>query len=535
MKESHVRHLFNEPGDRQRVRAGLGHAAAGHARIALAMACYMVWLIACCTGPAVELGAAASGPGGSAVLVPAWMGPLVCMTLASTVIAVWFKKTRKVPSAPSWTVALASLMTLASALHLVWALDTGLPPAARGALYALSSLVIGVGCALFRVEVDRVFGWIGTQQTLYQGMMATVAAAVALVALALAGQATGAGDAPLLTTSLVLPFASAALLRAVVGGFPKARYFGHGREVPLPFPAKFVATSCVQGVAAGVLFAGVFALGGAGAGDAVGAMGAAGADVAAWPASLGGTVLRSAAQLAAVGLLFGTLVFLRLDFNRLVYKVAFPFVAAGFVMLALLPDATVVGDAVLAAGFCYLDLVLWSLGACLMKNMGLPATWIASCPGAALFFGVVTGGGVALAFLNGESSPDAPLLASCVACFALAAALFLSSGSNLKYGWGTVRPGESSLAAGDLAGVVKFVATEREVTQRESEVMLLLAQGKSRRAVCEALSVSPDTVKTHVRSIYRKLAVHSQQELIDCLAREREDLAADGSEQPLEA
>ncbi|WP_158539666.1 response regulator transcription factor [Gordonibacter sp. 28C] len=527
MKESHVRHLFNEPGDRQRVRAGLGHAAAGHVRIALSMACYMVWLIACCTGPAVELGAAVPGRGAATLFVPAWMGPLACMAAASAVIAVWFKKTRKVPSAPSWIVALASLMTLASALHLVWALDTGLPPAARGALYLLSSLVMGVGCALFRVEVDRVFGWIGTQQTLYQGMMATVAAAAVLVALAMAGQAAEAGDAPLLTVSLVLPFAAAMLLRAVVGGFPKARYFGHGRDVPLPFPAKFVATSCVQGAAAGVLFAGVFVLGGAGAGSAVG-------DAAAWSASFGNTLLRSAGQLAAVGLLFATLVFLRLDFNRLVYKVAFPFVAAGFVLLALLPDAVVAGDAVLAAGFCYLDLVLWSLGACLMKNMGMPATWIASCPGAALFFGVVAGGGVALAFLNGEPSPDGPLLASCVACFVLATALFLSSGSNLKYGWGTVRPGESSLAAGDLAGVVKFVATEREVTQRESEVMLLLAQGKSRRAVCEALSVSPDTVKTHVRSIYRKLAVHSQQELVDYLAREREDLAADGSEQPLE-
>ena len=42
MKGSHVRHLFNEPGDRERVRAELGHAAAGNARIALAMASYMV-------------------------------------------------------------------------------------------------------------------------------------------------------------------------------------------------------------------------------------------------------------------------------------------------------------------------------------------------------------------------------------------------------------------------------------------------------------------------------------------------------------
>ena len=158
MKGSHVRHLFNEPGDRERVRAELGHAAAGNARIALAMASYMVWLIACCTGPAVALGA--WGPGGGEMLLPAWLGPLACMAAASAVIAVWFKRTRKVPSAPSWTVALASLMTLAAALHLVWALDTGLPTAARGALYLLASLVMGVGCALFRVEVDRVFGWI---------------------------------------------------------------------------------------------------------------------------------------------------------------------------------------------------------------------------------------------------------------------------------------------------------------------------------------------------------------------------------------
>ena len=144
-------------------------------------------------------------------------------------------------------------------------------------------------------------------------------------------------------------------------------------------------------------------------------------------------------------------------------------------------------------------------------------------------------GGPAVPAVGVASVEDPALLACLVACIVLAAALFLCSGSNLKYGWGTVRPGEGGLATGDLAAVVRFVATEREVTQRESEVMLLLAEGKSRRAVCEALSVSPDTVKTHVRSIYRKLAVHSQQELVDYLAREREDLAADGSEHPLEA
>ena len=106
MKESHVRHLFNEPGDRVRVRVGLGHAVAGQPRIAFAMACYLVWMIACCTGPAVALSAeGAGGETGLALLMPAWMGPLACMAAASVVIAVWFKKTRKVPSTPSWMVA----------------------------------------------------------------------------------------------------------------------------------------------------------------------------------------------------------------------------------------------------------------------------------------------------------------------------------------------------------------------------------------------------------------------------------------------
>lgn len=60
--------------------------------------------------------------------------------------------------------------------------------------------------------------------------------------------------------------------------------------------------------------------------------------------------------------------------------------------------------------------------------------------------------------------------------------------------------------------------------------MLLLARGESRRVICEELTVSPDTVKTHVRAIYRKLDVHSQQELIDRIVTERERLVDDADE-----
>lgn len=504
MPNEHVRNLFNASHERREVVTGVFTSTARRGRIAVVATCYTVWMIACCTGPSLAGGG-----------FPSWLGPLLAMAVTSAMIAVWFKRTRKVPDSPSWLVMLAFVMTLASVVHLVWVFDRALPPAASMVLYVVASVLTGAGAALFRVEIDRVFGWVGTQQTLYQGMVGTVLAAVVLTACFVLGSGEMSLGEPvaLHALALVLPFAVMLLLKRIVRGFPRVRYYGHGRDVALPFPAKFVATSAVQGVAAGVLYMSLFMLAAAPAFASVGIV---------------------VGQVAAVVLLFATLVFLRLDFNRFIYKVAFSFVAVGFLLLAVMPEQPVFGVIVLAAGFCYLDLVLWSLGACLMKNMGLPATWVASCPGAALFFGAVFGGLVANAFLAGQSLPDAAMLASFVACFLFAAALFLSSGSNLKYGWGTVLPGEGSFEEGSLADAVRFVATERDITQRESEVMLLLVEGKTRRAICEELTVSPDTVKTHVRAVYRKLGVHSQQELIDRMVVEREQLVADDSASVLE-
>jgi DNA-binding NarL/FixJ family response regulator len=45
------------------------------------------------------------------------------------------------------------------------------------------------------------------------------------------------------------------------------------------------------------------------------------------------------------------------------------------------------------------------------------------------------------------------------------------------------------------------------LTQRESEVLSLLVAGYSNKAVAAELVVSEDTVKTHVRGLYRKLDV----------------------------
>ncbi len=59
------------------------------------------------------------------------------------------------------------------------------------------------------------------------------------------------------------------------------------------------------------------------------------------------------------------------------------------------------------------------------------------------------------------------------------------------------------------------LAREHGLSEREMDVMRLLARGKGGQEIQDALTVSRNTVKTHVRHIYRKLGVHSQQELLN--------------------
>jgi DNA-binding NarL/FixJ family response regulator len=57
------------------------------------------------------------------------------------------------------------------------------------------------------------------------------------------------------------------------------------------------------------------------------------------------------------------------------------------------------------------------------------------------------------------------------------------------------------------------------LTQRQSEVMLLLAQGKPNKSICRDLRLSEGTVKVHVSAILKALNVHSRSQVIVELAR----------------
>lgn len=73
------------------------------------------------------------------------------------------------------------------------------------------------------------------------------------------------------------------------------------------------------------------------------------------------------------------------------------------------------------------------------------------------------------------------------------------------------------LTAGPRVGFEKNEAALNSlgVTEREYEVLALIASGRSNKEIARALDVSPNTVKTHVSRLYEKLGASRRTEAVD--------------------
>ena len=71
---------------------------------------------------------------------------------------------------------------------------------------------------------------------------------------------------------------------------------------------------------------------------------------------------------------------------------------------------------------------------------------------------------------------------------------------------------------GDWALAEKSLEPERKehkaLSQREHDILVLLAKGLSFAEIGNLLNISPHTVTAHVKKLYRKLQVHSRAEAV---------------------
>jgi DNA-binding NarL/FixJ family response regulator len=70
--------------------------------------------------------------------------------------------------------------------------------------------------------------------------------------------------------------------------------------------------------------------------------------------------------------------------------------------------------------------------------------------------------------------------------------------------------GRMAMSAARISSGEFWPGANHGLTQRESEVLALLVAGHSNRGIASTLVVTEDTVKTHIRSLYRKLDVQDR-------------------------
>lgn len=107
-------------------------------------------------------------------------------------------------------------------------------------------------------------------------------------------------------------------------------------------------------------------------------------------------------------------------------------------------------------------------------------------------------------------------------CFVLVIVSYGILGKHLFDGQAPAKPeppdGNSSVEAwGQAYGL----------SQREQEVVLLLVEGNTVKRMGDLLFVAPSTVQSHMKSIYRKMDVHTRQEVIDLYRHRTETESAD--------
>lgn len=64
------------------------------------------------------------------------------------------------------------------------------------------------------------------------------------------------------------------------------------------------------------------------------------------------------------------------------------------------------------------------------------------------------------------------------------------------------------------------LAQEQGISPRQLEILELLAEGLPNKAICQRMSLSEDTVKTHLKAVFTKLGCHTRTECVNT-ARKR--------------
>lgn len=219
----------------------------------------------------------------------------------------------------------------------------------------------------------------------------------------------------------------------------------------------------------------------------------------------------------------------------LTYRLSLPIMVAGFVAIALFVDTHAAASILLInIGYEFFDILAWILFADVSRRKNENALHIFGLGVAFMFVGMALGnlaGGVLNPLVADGSVQITAVAMLATLCLVIVAFMVLPEGvitqlSGTKHSGRKDREPESprpdnaekpaeAEVSGRLESRCAAVAQDFGLTPRESEVIVLLAYGRTLSIIARDLQIAKGTARTHIENIYRKLDVHKQQELID--------------------
>lgn len=200
---------------------------------------------------------------------------------------------------------------------------------------------------------------------------------------------------------------------------------------------------------------------------------------------------------------------------------------AGFVLRPLTPAEAVLSSACSFAGAAFSWVLIWTVFASVGIANPAGALWALGAGYTMQALGLEAGSvlGRVASGVPGPVGAATGIAASLVVVAFIGYLLVGMRGFSFSEAFAGIVPVAALRTAVDpdakIARGCQVLAARCGLSERELEVANLLARGRSGPQIQDELSISRNTAKTHVRHIYRKLDVHSQQELIDLVAAQR--------------
>lgn len=251
-------------------------------------------------------------------------------------------------------------------------------------------------------------------------------------------------------------------------------------------------------------------------------------------ATMGGSSLFALVIVGTVFLFVAVLS--RRDFDAtLVYRISVPIMVLGFTALALFSaENSAISILLVNVGYEFFDVLAWILFAHLARRHTSGVAYIYGMGVTCMFAGMAAGllaGELTHALVSNGAMQITVVAFACI--FSLVIVGFMvfpesmltqlahrkSEHKHTTPDADQEAPVENAQAEAPAEATLEercaVAATRHGLTPRESEILVMLARGRTIAIIARDLQIAKGTARTHTERIYRKLDVHKQQELID--------------------